>query len=370
MLTGRRFGRHLLNELRTSWSYLVAELRQSSWLDFGAFHWQDLAGGRAARAAFGVATPLAIGIGTGYVEYGSFAALGALPAGFVSFRGVTRSRVVAVVLAAAGMAVSTFVGAVAEASHPLLLIPVIFCWGYAAGLLAALGPTALVVSLQWPVALLIASAIPLGPAAAGGRALLVLAGGLWQAILVVGSWTVVRGGRERTALGQSFGALARYAGDIGHGTAAPPAPTTLAGRAALLDPNPLLRSAARMHMLDLNEEAERIRATLTALGVGRRGQPGAAGRSLLRSAELVLGDVATALTERPGRRAAALASARTELAEAGAEPEVRWQWAGEALITQLRAACEITERLNEAEPARAAQVLCHGAASARHASCA
>src|SRR6202035_3881343 len=101
----------------------------------------------------------------------------------------TRSRVLAVTLAAAGMAVSTFIGAVAEASHPLLLVPVIFAWAYAAGLLAALGPTALVVSLQWPVALLIASAIPLGPAAAGGRALLVLAGGLLHGLLGGGAWT-------------------------------------------------------------------------------------------------------------------------------------------------------------------------------------
>ncbi len=353
MRTGGRFGQPLLADLRASRSYLAAELSQSSWLDFGAFRWQDLATGRAARAAFGVITPLAIGVGTGHVEAGSFAALGALPAGFISFRGVTRSRVLAVALAAAGMAVSTFIGAVAEASHPLLLIPVIFVWAYAAGLLAALGPTALVVSLQWPVALLIASALPLQPAAAGGRALLVLAGGLWQAILVVGSWAVARGSSERTALAQSFLALARYAADLARGQQDPPTQATLAGRKALRDPNPLMRSAARMHMLDLNEEAERIRATLTALGIGRpSGLPGPAGRSLLTSAQFVLGEIAAALTGRPGQRAVALVAARRELAEAEAESAARWQWAGEALLTQLRAACRITERLNEAEPGR------------------
>ena len=353
MRTGGRFGRPLLADLRASRSYLAAELSQSSWLDFGAFRWQDLATGRAARAAFGVITPLAIGVGTGHVEAGSFAALGALPAGFISFRGVTRSRVLAVALAAAGMAVSTFIGAVAEASHPLLLIPVIFVWAYAAGLLAALGPTALVVSLQWPVALLIASALPLQPAAAGGRALLVLAGGLWQAILVVGSWAVARGSSERTALAQSFLALARYAADLARGQQDPPTQATLAGRKALRDPNPLMRSAARMHMLDLNEEAERIRATLTALGIGRpSGLPGPAGHSLLTSAQFVLGEIAAALTGRPGQRAVALVAARRELAGAEAEPAARWQWAGEALLTQLRAACRITERLNEAEPGR------------------
>jgi uncharacterized membrane protein YccC len=348
-----RTGRHLVADLRASRSYLAAELSQSGWLDFGAFRWPDLTAGRAARASFGVMTPLAIGVGTGHVGAGSFAALGALPAGFISFRGVTRSRVLAVALAAAGMAVSTFIGAVAEASHPLLLIPVIFVWAYAAGLLAALGPTALVVSLQWPVALLIASALPLGPGAAAGRALLVLAGGLWQAILVVGSWTVSRGSSERTALARSFLALAQYAGGLARGQQDPPAQATLAGRKALRDPNPLMRSAAREHMLDLNEEAERIRATLTALGIGRpSGMPGPSGRSLLASAQLVLGEIAAALTARPGQRTVALLAARRELAGAEAESAARWQWAGEALLTQLRAACRITERLNEAEPAR------------------
>ena len=106
-------------------------------------------------------------------------------------------------------------------------------------------------------------------------------------------------------------------------------------------------------MLDLNEEAERIRATLTALGIGRpSGVPGPAGRSLLASAQFVLGEIAAALTSRPGQRSVALLAARRELAEAEAESAARWQWAGEALLTQLRAACQITERLNEAEPAR------------------
>ncbi len=86
------------------------------------------------RGAIGVLTPLVIGVATGRVESGSFAALGALPAGFVSFRGVSRTRVLAVLCASAGMAVSTFTGATA-ALKPPLLIPVVFAWAYAVGLL-------------------------------------------------------------------------------------------------------------------------------------------------------------------------------------------------------------------------------------------
>jgi Fusaric acid resistance protein-like len=346
----------LLADVRAGRAFLAAELRQSGWLDFGAFRWHDLAPGRAARAALGVITPLAIGVATGRPGFGSYAALGALPAGFVAFRGVTRTRVVAVTLAAVGMAVSTFVGATAAAGAPWILVPVIFVWAYAAGLLAALGPTALAVSLQWPIALLIGSAIPLDPAAAAVRALLVLAGGLFQGVLVVSSWAVARGSAERSALASSFRALGAYAADLRGGSQEPPGPATGAGRMALKDPNPLMRSDALLHLIDLAEEAERIRRSLTGLGIGRApGGPRPAGRKLLSAAQLVLTEVAAALTARPALRLGHLEAARRELALASAEPGTRWQWAGDALLGQLRAAVRITERLNEPEPARTGQ---------------
>ena len=139
----RRAGRRLLSDLRGGRAFLAAELSQSGWLDFGAFRWQDLASRPGRAGAIGVMAPLIIGVATGKIEYGSYAALGALPAGFVSFRGVSRTRVLAVLAAAAGMAVSTFVGATAAWSQPWLLVPVVFVWAYATGLLASLGPTVL-----------------------------------------------------------------------------------------------------------------------------------------------------------------------------------------------------------------------------------
>lgn len=341
----------MLGDLRAGRAFLAAELSQSGWLDFGAFRWRDVAPGRASRAAVGVITPLAIGVAIGRVEFGSFAALGALPAGFVSFRGITRTRIVAVVLAAAGMAVSTLVGATAEAGHPWLLVPVIFCWAYAAGLLAALGPTAAAVSLQWPVALLIASALPLAPGEAAVRALLVLAGGLWQGLLVVSSWAIGRGSAERTAMSASFLALAGYASDLAAGSQEPPGPATVAGRQALRDPNPLMRNAARLQLLDLTEEAERIRDSLTAVNVGRVYGDQSGGRDLLSTAALVLGELAEALTSWPAHRAEHLDAARQALRAASADPDTRRDWAGAALLGQLRAAWRITEALNESEPA-------------------
>jgi uncharacterized membrane protein YccC len=350
----RRRGARLLADVRAGRGFLAAELRQSSWLDFGAFRWHDLAPGRAARSALGVITPRAIGVATGHTEFGTYAALGALPAGFVAFRGVTRTRVLAVLLAAAGMAISTFVGATAALGAPWVLVPIIFGWAYATGLLAALGPTALAVSLQWPIALLIASAIPLDPAAAAGRALLVLAGGAFQGVLVVSSWAVARGSAERGALAGSFRALGAYAGDLRGGSQEPPSADTWAARTTMRDPNPLIRSDALLQLVDLADEAERIRRSLTALGAGRAASgPRPAGRSLLSAAQLVLTEVAAALTARPALRPGHLEAARRELAQASAERGTRWQWAGEALLGQLRAAVRITERLNAAEPARA-----------------
>ena len=73
----------MLVDLRAGRALVARELSQSGWLDFGAFRWQDLAGAQAVRATVGVITPLAIGMATGHVVYGSYAALGALPAGFV-----------------------------------------------------------------------------------------------------------------------------------------------------------------------------------------------------------------------------------------------------------------------------------------------
>ncbi len=69
--------RRYLGELRASQEFLAAEVSHGGWLDLGQFRWRNVTPGRAARAAFGVLTPLVIGIATGHVEYGTFAALGA-----------------------------------------------------------------------------------------------------------------------------------------------------------------------------------------------------------------------------------------------------------------------------------------------------
>ena len=71
-------------------STMLAKLR------IGPFHWRAIAPWRAARLAVGVLAPLIFGWATGHIEYGAFAALGALPAGFAAYQGVTRSRIAAI----------------------------------------------------------------------------------------------------------------------------------------------------------------------------------------------------------------------------------------------------------------------------------
>ena len=188
----------------------------------GPAGWKDILTWRTLRVAAGVVLPLAAGAASGHAQYGAFASLGALPAGLASFQGVTRTRVAAVAVASAGMAVSTFVGGTVAAAAPWLLVPVVMVWGYVTGLAVCLGPLASVAVAQWPVALLIAVGLPLGPGDAALRAGLVLAGGLFQGILAMIAWTVRRGDPERAALAASYRSLAAYAAGLAAGRTGPP----------------------------------------------------------------------------------------------------------------------------------------------------
>jgi uncharacterized membrane protein YccC len=344
-----------MSDLRGGRAFLASELSQPGWLDFGAFRWADVSAGQGVRAALGVMAPLIIGVATGKIEYGSYAALGALPVGFVSLRGVSWTRVLAVLAATAGMAVSTFAGATAAWSQPWLLVPIVFVWAYVSGLLAALGPTVVAVVLQWPVALLIASALPLAPGPAGVRAALVLAGGLWQCLLVITSWTVNRGSAERTAVASSYRALADYAAGLADGRLEPPPPGPLLASSVLADPNPLMRTAARQDLLDLAVEADRIRSTLTALAISQAGEDsGPPGRSVLEGTAAVLSELAASIEARPRQRADYLEAARREVHRISPRDGTSWEWADEALLGQLRNAGRTAERLNDAERVPAA----------------
>ena len=267
-------------------------------------------------------------------------ALGALPAGITSFQGAARSRVVAVLVASIGMAVSTFVGTVAAASAPWLLVALIALWGYMTGLSVCLGPRWSVAVLQWSAALLIAVGLPQGPSEAALRAGLVLAGGLLQAVLVAAAWTLRPGRAERLALADSYRGLAKYASDIAQGLTAPPPPMPLPARAAVEDPNPLLARDLQLMYIDLVEETERIRASLAALAVQvreRSNEADVALRVFMAKAAAALKLLSTEPARTPAEREAVLRDLDQGLAHLTIAENAAWRWSGEALLGQLRA---------------------------------
>nr|WTB31509.1 FUSC family protein [Streptomyces sp. NBC_00830] len=331
--------------LRSSRSYLARFQWRKLW-QFGPFRWGDVALRRAVRVAVGVMVPLSVGSACGRLDYGAFAALGALPAGFASFQGMTRSRVAAVAVASAGMAVSTFVGAATAAAAPWLLVPVVVVWGYVVGLAVCLGPRLSVAALQWPVGLLIAIGIPLGPTEAALRAGLVLAGGLFQGVLVAVSWAFRRGDPERAALAESYRILAVYASGLAAGHFGPPLPMAFPAVAALTDPNPLLPMTARLHYLDLLEQAERIRVSLAALAERAADDPsGAVPRSAAdaaRALDLIADTLSVGRSERAGR----IHELNQLLPSLAVAPGTGWQLTTEALFGQLRAVTQSLVRLD------------------------
>jgi len=310
----------------------------------GALQWERLAPSRAGRAALGVVLPLAIGWMIGHVDYGAYMALGALPSGFASFQGETRSRVVAVALASVGMTVSTFVGATTAAIAPWLLVPIIALWGYVTGLSISLGQLFSVGVLQWSIALLIAVGLPASPAEAALRGGLVLAGGLLQALLVALTWTVRAGSSERTALAASYSSLATYASSLAAGKLTPPPSTAFAAGGPLADPNPLLPRGLRLAYRDLLEEAERIRASLAALAAHAADQqPGEVEKidAFMGEAAGALNLITQVIGNTPSERAKLAGELSKQVDRLAIDANATWRWSGETLLGQLRSVAAI-----------------------------
>ncbi len=142
-----------------------------------------LAPARGVQLSIGVMLPLTLGVVLKQPVYGVFAALGALPSGFAAVFGQGRKKPEGVALAAVGMALGAFVGALAANDRPLLVL-FVAAFAYLAGIVGAFSDRVAVAALQWPAALLIATSTPDGPRDAAIRAGLVLAGGFGQAALV------------------------------------------------------------------------------------------------------------------------------------------------------------------------------------------
>jgi len=325
----------------------LRNIRQLRWRELLEFHrtHRDLTPARAARVALGISAPLLIGAFTGDVKDGIFAALGALPAGLVSFQGVNRSRFEAVLVASVGIAFSTFVGATMPGSWILQSL-VIALWAYVAGLSVALGTLWGVVGINWAVAVLLGEAIPLPPGPAAVRSGFALAGGLFQGMLVALSWTLRPGRGERKALADSYALLAGYATEIGSGQVEAPSPSELPAAVVLQDPNPLIPPDVLGMYIDLLEEAVRLRASLAAVAsYGHDVTESEVIRRFAAQLGTALDRVAAGLRASPGEWATLAEDARRNIASISVPQDARWRWAGEALLGQLRAVTRILVRI-------------------------
>ena len=336
---------------------VIAAISTSPQRAFGV-DWTLVQPGATARATLGVALPLVLGCVTSHLDWAVFAALGALSAGFASFRGESRTRVAAVLLAGAGMAISTMVGASLAATWPWLLVPAVGLWGYLTGLSVSLGPAPAVAIMQWPVALLISVGLPLSPRDALFRGALVFLGGALQAALVALSWTVAAGRRERASLAAAYRGLAAYARRIAQGAAGAPDPAPFEARAILSDANPLLPESERMADLDLLAEAERIRTSLAALAGGASdADTGDALRAFANDSATVLDLLACALRSIDGQAGLSALLAQ-RLASVRVPVSAPWRWGAETLLAQMREVARIAggaprlARAFELEPAR------------------
>ncbi len=120
--------------------------------------WSQVERLAALRCTIGVAVPLLVGLAIDQPLVGVFGAAGAVGVGFGSFQGAYRGRAGLMLLVAAGMAFSVFIGSLAGHSN-MATVAVAALWAFAGGLLVALGHGPSFVGLQSIVAVLIAGAL-------------------------------------------------------------------------------------------------------------------------------------------------------------------------------------------------------------------
>lgn len=323
--------------------------------------------GFTLRCAAGVAIPLIAGEWAGDPIYGVAAAAGALNTGFASAQGIYRTRVAAMVLTAAGMALAAFLGDLAESTLPGIVIVTALA-AYAYGIVASLGPSATSVAVNSVVSLVVFGRLGLTPQAAAVQAALIFGGGLLQMILLVGVWPFRRNAAERLALSAAYRTLAATSRSLAAGEIALSPASVLAGvHATLGDPQPFARASELAVFQALLDEAERIRASLAALAadrtryrsLGARRADGAV-REALDACAAPLDDVAASLDEGRAPRAHGDEWLRIEEFERqleSAEYPVAPSVAREmrAIFGQLRSAWRIASAPADAEAAPSAE---------------
>jgi uncharacterized membrane protein YccC len=211
-------------------------------------------------------------------------------------------------------------GMVAEI--PWLIVPVIACWGFSAGMLAALGPGSLQVGAVSVLLFMIATAHPQAVLPSLELDGFVLAAGLFQTFLALVRWPLFPQSTERRAIATVLDTLSRYAANPGTFSPSVDAPATT----ALLDASRLLRGHGGQddpsRRPDVDQQlltmAQRVQVSLLAVvraPVHDRSAPDPSTAALvgdfLNAGSLLLADAATSLTG--GRTSLSLLGRLTDL---------------------------------------------------------
>ena len=235
----------------------------------------------AVSSAVGYAIPLVVGLATGQLADGVAASAGALIVGFANLGGGYRVRAATLFATTLAAGVAALVGGLAGPSV-LATVVVLGVWGFAGGLLVALGTRAALVGMLSTWALLLAGDLNLHGEAVLREAWLITAGGLVQTGVAVAAWPLRPFAAESRAVGDAFRSLAAYAR----------APTTAALQstaAALAEATETIgvdsaQPGERGALRTLVEQGEWVRLELADAGpiarAGRRGDP-ASGREHL-----------------------------------------------------------------------------------------
>lgn len=300
----------------------------------------------SARNTVGVAAPLIIGALLGSAAFGLPSTIGALQTAFADRPGPYRLRMLRMLGTALAAAVTSGLAVLcsgsAGASVVLLLVV-----GFVAGLLVTGGPSATQVGIAATVTALVLGHRVEPVAVAPHLALLVLVGGVGQAVLAVAAWPLGRHRPERSALAGLYRELARAARQAPGTSSDPPAGITLTTVRTTLyglghDHGPSVE-AYRV----LLDEAERIRREIVVLsgqaerlsGAGDR--PAAAAiRAVLDCAAGVLDEVGAALLAGRAVDAGVLEPVRTCVTAQGArlaESGLSGPGAGDAGLAPLTA---------------------------------
>lgn len=217
----------------------------------------------ATRNSAGVVLPLLLGLALGKLGIGIWLALGALVVMFSDQPGPYRQRLSHIALAALGAALAGWAGFVFGAQREIM-IALALLLGFGGGLLVQFGAAASRIGMTSMILLVIAGASPMPLAQATLDGLLLLAGGLLQALLAVAAWPLGRCRPQRMLLAQIYRELAQLTRQRPGDDVAPPLSERMLDAQTMLLGERDAHGRASEALLVLLDAAEQLRLHVLA----------------------------------------------------------------------------------------------------------